>query len=277
MVGSDALKNSDVKLWRQKLFLLLHHCPNLGIDDRDEDGQTLLFQITKYDSRHGWNILPIIRIMQDDFHADIRLRDNDGCDFLWHVSRKSGLGDEQCLHAMQQYLGLFPDFERVSVLNASMHTRTKRTALMNLVKNAYTKCVLYALDHGADPNIADCKGETGLGFSIELGNTQRLGLYGRCSIFLKRLPKRDDEVMLRELFYEGEIAHGSSAWANEDKQSYFACPEVRDMLIKAGAKTGKQLSTTEDAPDVKISEQMGLEAIGLWDSFRREEQPFYDM
>ncbi|RAQ98796.1 ankyrin repeat domain containing protein [Stemphylium lycopersici] len=277
MIGSDAIKSSDVEIWKQKLHLLLRYCPDLGVDDRDEDGRTLLVHITNYDSRHGWNVLPIIKILQYDFHADIRTKDNDGCDFLWHVSRKSGLGDGKCLHAMQQYLDQVPEDERMSVLKASMHTRTKRTALMNLANNAYTECVMYLLGHGADPNITDHDGETALGLSITTGNRQRLGLLGRCSIFLKRMPTQDDEEILPELFYKGESTNESSAWANEDFQSYFACPKVRDALIAAGGKTGKQLGTTEYAPDVKISEEMNLEELGWLDSFKREEQPFHDM
>ncbi|KAH8707568.1 hypothetical protein GQ44DRAFT_816339 [Phaeosphaeriaceae sp. PMI808] len=276
LVGADAAADSDLQLWKQKLNILLQTCPGLGIDDRDEEGKTLLLHVIKHDSRHGWNVLPVIEILRNDFGADIRVRDNENCDFLWHISSKGGLGDERCLHAIQEYLHLFPAEERASVLNASKSSRTKRTALTFMATNAYTKCVVYALDCGADPNIADCNGETALGLSIDVGNRARLSLYGASSTFLKRMPRPDDKI-LGELFYNGESAYDSSAWAGEEKIAYFAHPKIRDALINAGARTGKQLGTSKIAPDVKLNEEMRLEALGWWESFRREEQPFYDM
>ena len=276
MVGADAVGDSDRELWRQKLHLLLQYCPKLGIDDRDEDGRSLLLQVVNYDARHGWNVIPAIEVLQHDFGADICLRDNDNCDFLWNISRKQGLGDDLCLHAIDQYLNRFPKEKWVSVLNKSQHSTTKWTALMNMTISVYPKCVSYALAHGADPNIANSHGETALGLSIEAGNRYRLNLYSRSSMLLKRMPKQDDEI-LKKLFYEGEKAYGSSAWAGEAESYYFGCPKIRDELIKAGARTGKQLGTTENAPDVKTSEQMNLEELGWWEYFKRDEQPFYDM
>jgi ankyrin repeat protein len=69
MVGADAVSNSDLEIWRQKLNMLLQYCSGLGIDDRDDQGMTLLLHITDYDARHGWNVLPVIEILQNDFGA----------------------------------------------------------------------------------------------------------------------------------------------------------------------------------------------------------------
>lgn len=277
LVGADATSESDRELWRQKLHLLLQHCPGLGIDDRDEDGSTLLLQVVDYDARHGWNVLPVVEMLHHDFGADILVKDNYGCDFLAHISRKKGLGDDICLYAIQQYLARFPKDEWASVLNDSKHSTTKNTGLMYMATSVYPKCVSFALAQGADPNNTNRDGETALGLVIEAGNKYRLDLYGRSSMFLQRMPKQGDEALLKTLFYEGETAYASSAWAGESENAYFGCPQIRDELIKAGGRTGKQLGTSKTAPDVKFSEQSNLEELGWWECFKREEQPFYDM
>jgi len=85
------------------------------------------------------------------------------------------------------------------------------------------------------------------------------------------------EELFRNSAFDGGSGEGYLIGAVDEFKQYFAFPKIRDMLLDAAGRTGKELGTSEHAPDVKYMEQLGLEALGLWNTFERENQPYFNL
>ncbi|CAI6284765.1 unnamed protein product [Periconia digitata] len=280
--GVDAPNEADFQVWKRKLKLLLRHAEKPCIDDRDKRGKTLLLHAVCYRNIPCWSPLGAVEYLRS-LGADITATDENGSNFLWHISRRNDLREEVIITATDLWLDLFPDVDNATLLNESRNKKTGETYLVHISENGLAKCVRSALKHGANTNLTNSQGLTALDNAVVAGNRSRLNAMTQFHKHFDKMPSASEEYhedIFQDQIYDGGSGEGyldRDASRSDNQKRYFALPEIRDLLISAGGKTGKQLGTAKYAPDVKTSEEDSLEAIGVWDGFRRNDQPYFEI
>lgn len=279
LTGVDAQKQSDFELWKQKLEVLLKHCHGLSINDCDNEGVTLLLHVVAYSNMPRWNPLNAVAYLRG-LGADITIEDNYGRNFLYYIGYRDHIEEDTVLSAMNVWFDLFPAVGRGTLLDASRNRKTGKTFLMEICRQGFAECVEVALRDGASVNLTNSRGYTALDEAVEIGNRHRLQAASQYMKYFGKWPGALDtypEELFRNSAFDGGSGEGYLIGAVDEFKQYFAFPKIRDMLLDAAGRTGKELGTSEHAPDVKYMEQLGLEALGLWNTFERENQPYFNL
>lgn len=260
LLGGHKNKRFDQVVWEQKLNLLLNHPHHyIDINAHRDTGMTLLLDFITCTKLPGLDHVEGLKMLRKQ-GADIMAHDCECKGIIWYAASNHSLCDQDLLDIIRFYIDCYPSQAVQTVLNRAKDTGGK-TALMNMCGKGYVKCVLFALEQGVNVNDSDINGRTALDYPVENGNYHRLRALHRIWMFLGRLPRAsdmvtDDIIYRTEFTDQSEVCEDLEHSSKRMKESYFTYPHLITALVAADAKTGKQLGTRTEPPEVKSKEAM---------------------
>jgi len=173
---------------------LLQEAPGtLDLNARNTDGDTPLLLAIQNRSMKGQNALALYANLLQ-LGADPTVRDNDGRDFAWCLTKNFTIPDEKCLATLKQHMAGLSDVEKQRALSNSRSAKTGRTVLMNMVENAFVRCVQHALDLGVDLTAEDRHEMTALDVALAQGNGARTGLLEKWAMNIRHEPQGGEAI-----------------------------------------------------------------------------------
>jgi len=145
--------------------------------------------------------------------ANVLVRNNDGCDFIWIICNNDKLYDAQCLDLIQCRLRSQTKAQQYEIVSASMHYARGETALMVAALNHYRSVVRLFVDLGVDLDVVSKGGRTALDHALHSAQwcrQQHLNLWLLNGLLeTSTLAPRNSGLLFERTFTESDLGQST--------------------------------------------------------------------